>query len=64
MITLKKSNATRNVDQISTGNLIAQRFILNFDKISVFQEVTADYTKSQTLEKSLKAVNNTSATEI
>ena len=61
---MKKSIVTRNVDQISIGNLITQLFIWNFDKTSVFQTVTASYTKSDNSKKSLKAINNTPATEI
>ena len=60
---MKKSIVTRNVDQISVGNLITQLFIWNFNKISVFQTVTAGYTKSYHFEKLVKAVNNTAATE-
>ena len=39
-------------------NLIAQLFIWNFDEISVYQAMTAGYTKSHHSEKPLKAVNN------
>ena len=38
--------------------------IWNFHKLSVFQSMTAGYTKSHHLEKSLKAINNILATEI
>ena len=56
----KKSIVTRNVDQIFIRNLITELFVRNFDKICV---LTAGYTKPYS-EKSLKAVNDTPATEI
>ena len=48
------------MDQIFIRNLITELFVRNFDKICV---LTAGYTKPYS-EKSLKAVNDTPATEI
>ena len=60
-LTLKRSIVIRNVDQISIGNLITQPFNWNFDNFSVFQAMTAGYTKAHHSEKSLKVVINTLA---
>ena len=62
--TLKQSIVTENMDLISVENLIAELFMWNFDKIFVFQAVTAGYTKFYHSEKLRNAVNNTPATEI
>ena len=52
----KKSIVTRNVDQkMSTTNLIAEHFILNFNEITVFQLVTTSFVKSYQSKKITKS---------
>ena len=58
---MKKKRCYKNHGQILTRNLITQLFVWALTRILI---LTAGYTKSYYLKKSLKAVNNTPAPEI